>query len=259
VRSRLTIVLGLMSLFGAIGVVVWFFSNPEGVDRRQGISQLADVAGQALLLAAVAGFAAMGTLEVFRRLLHVRGWYFARALERVIGPATLSRVVSARGSARELSSIWVRLDLPLEQLVAQLAHAVDAALDEVAGAAPTYRGRVPGIEVVHELAGPEGHSLARQLEESEVGSEARRVVESRLRVLVQAALDDVQVSVGNSWRWWLRLTSCVLASLFGLLAVIYLPVGPATKAAVLSMTFVLGGFFAGFLRDVVAGVERWRS
>jgi hypothetical protein len=79
-----------------------------------------------------------------------------------------------------------------------------------------------------------------------------------LRLETQAALDDLQVSVGNAWRWRLRLTSCVLAALFALAALIYVPVPPGTKIAALAGSFLLGGFFAGFFRDLAAIVERFR-
>ena len=64
--------------------------------------------------------------------------------------------------------------------------------------------------------------------------------------------------MGNAWRWRLRLTSCVLAALFALAALIYVPVPPGSKLAALVGSFLIGGFFAGFFRDLVALVERFR-
>ena len=79
-----------------------------------------------------------------------------------------------------------------------------------------------------------------------------------LRIQTQAALDDLQVRVGNAWRWRLQLTSSVLAALFALAALIYVPVPPGSKIAALVGSFLLGGFFAGFFRDLVSIVERFR-
>lgn len=82
---------------------------------------------------------------------------------------------------------------------------------------------------------------------------------AKLRLETQAALDDLQVSVGNAWRWRLRLAACMLSALFALAALIFVPVPPGTKIAALAGSFLLGGFLAGFFRDLVAIAERFRG
>jgi hypothetical protein len=68
-------------------------------------------------------------------------------------------------------------------------------------------------------------------------------------VLLQVTIDililfGTQVSM-IAWRWWLRLISSMLAALFALAALIYVPVPPGSKFAALAGSFLLGGFFAG--------------
>jgi len=50
----------------------------------------------------------------------------------------------------------------------------------------------------------------------------------------------------------------VLATLFAFAALIYVPVPPGAKLAALIGSFLLGGFFAGFFRDLAALIERFR-
>jgi hypothetical protein len=81
---------------------------------------------------------------------------------------------------------------------------------------------------------------------------------ARLRVEAQVALDDFQVSVGNAWRLRLWLASAALAAAFGLGILLYVPVPPGTKLVALVGTFLIGGFFASFFRDIAAIAERLR-
>jgi hypothetical protein len=126
-RVRPAAVLGgivVVLIGGAISL--WFFSNPGRLSRYQATSALA-FATQALALSAVTGFAAMATLEILKRLLHLRAWFFlgqVRGLESMLGRP------DSRGSAPSRRESVRRLDIPLEQLMARLGYAVDQALDE---------------------------------------------------------------------------------------------------------------------------------
>ena len=330
------IVLTAGALFSGAVVVVWFFSNPEHLTLKEANSELADFSEKTLVLAAATGLAAMATLEILKRLLHLRGWFHSSRLRRIgsdllsFGPSTWrldpasrskspepregidfqiarslflkqtagqqadsteeaeppDRVLTKRASA---SARVRRLDVPLEQLVAQLAQQVDGAVDEIAGLRLSQRGRslltgLLGDRVVDVVmprrsaaSGPDASKLrlvisdeayrrSMGLLEDLFGQQGRySSVEwsgeelIRLRTETQAALDDFQVSVGNAWRWRLRLSSCVLASLFATLALIYVPVPAAAKTAALGSSFIIGGLFAGVFRDLVALIERFRQ
>jgi hypothetical protein len=127
---------------------------------------------------------------------------------------------------------------------------VDAALDRVA------TGRKPRNDDL--LFGLLGFPRDNQAPGTPYSFASKGEDLTMLRAGTQAALDDLQVRLGNAWRWRLRLASSILAALFALVALIYVPVPPGTKLAALVGLFLLGGFFAGFFRDLAAVVERLR-
>ena len=283
------IVYGIFAIF--VGIVLtavaaiteWFLSRPAGVTRLQATADLITFAEQTLTLSAVVGFAAMATLEIVKRLFHLRGWFF---LSRVPGAEFLRSARSVRpgekgekekgdpaekekkGEKEKSAEVdrWAgagRFDLPLEQLMAQLGYATDQALDRLfpvrsSDSAPSQATSAEPPDAADDArrGSPEYKLLARLVGEASLKG---KVDPTMLRIETQAALDDLQVSVGNAWRWRLRLTSCVLAALFALVALLYVPVPPGSKIAALAGSFLLGGFFAGFFRDLAAIVERFRS
>ncbi len=276
-RSIPPFLYGFVLLVITSGVLVWFFYAPAGVTRQQATSSLVTFAEQTLTLSAVTGFAAMATLEMLKRLFHLRGWYFSL---RVPGSEFLRSARSLRPgeegdpgekTKREPAEVSrrggvSRFDLPLEQLMAQLGYATDQALDRLFPVRSP--AKAPGQAASPEAPEPSGagddsrrDSPDYKLLAGLVGEASLegKVDQATLRLETQAALDNLQVSVGNDWRWLLRLTSCLLAALFALFALIYVPVPPGSKIAALAGSFLLGGFFAGFFRDLAAIAERFRS
>jgi hypothetical protein len=78
----------------AIAVLLWFFSSPGHLTRGEATSDLVSFATQTLELSAVTGFAAMSTLEMLKRLLHLRGRFFLREIPRLAGRALVLGLVS---------------------------------------------------------------------------------------------------------------------------------------------------------------------
>jgi hypothetical protein len=289
VRIRTFAVLVGIALAAVAIAALWFFSNPAGVTRQEGTSNLVSFAVQTLTLSAVVGFAAMATLETVKRLFHLRGRFF---FGRLAGPEFL-RLTPARpqgksakpllpkSSARSDREAGVRrFDLPLEQLMAQLSYAADQALDQLPAPSKTESldapklspadKSSPGEQAPAAPAAPDKQAAAPDPSPTDGYQFLAKLVgdatlieagsdQTTLRIQTQAALDDLQVRVGNAWRWRLRLTSCVLAALFALGALLYVPVPPGSKTAALVSSFLIGGFLAGFFRDLVAIVERFRN
>jgi hypothetical protein len=278
-RTRAIVVPAAGVLAAAVSaVVVWFFSNPEEVTRQEATSSLVTFAVQTLTLSAVVGFAAMATLEMVKRLFNLRGRFF---FDRVAGPEFLRLLDPSRRAQSDEpghKAVVRRFDLPLEQLMAQLNYAADQALDqffpdriEPEGRPPLPRAQIRPLlrrAQIRPPRTPDARVRARRDSDAYkflvrlVGEDPVRSAEegdsTMLRIQTQAALDDLQVRVGNAWRWRLQLTSSVLAALFALAALIYVPVPPGSKIAALVGSFLLGGFFAGFFRDLVSIVERFR-
>lgn len=270
VRTRFfAVLIGIVAASAAIAVLLWFFSNPEGVTRQEATSNLVTFAVQTLTLSAVTGFAAMATLEMVKRLFHLRGRFF---FGRAPGPEflRLARPLREGESAKVDHEADVRrFDLPLEQLMAQLSYAADQALDQFFPDRKPDHPPDTASSPAAPAGGASGGTSARSDADEDflvklVGKSSVRRAKTEgdptmLRIETQAALDDLQVRLGNAWRWRLRLTSCALAALFALVALIYVPVPPGTKIAALAGSFLLGGFLAGFFRDLAAIVERLRS
>jgi hypothetical protein len=266
VRTRFILV-GTFSLLSVVGILLWFFSGPTGVSRQQATSDLVTFSVQTLELSAITGFAAMATLEMVKRLSHLRGWFF---FLHIPGPEFLRSAQPEKSEKTEKSEKspavdpWagaLRCDLPLEQLMAQLGYATDQALNELFPS----RNESDLSPVTATSPGNPANSDASVVLLGKLVGQApvsRAVVENdsaSLRLKTQTALDDLQVSVGNAWRWWLRLIASVLAALFALGALIYVPVPPGSKIGALVGSFLLGGFFAGLFRDLTAIAERFRG
>jgi len=242
--------------------VLWFFSNPEGATRQEATANLVTFAGRTLTLAAITGFAAMATLETLKRLFHLRGRFF---FPLAAGPQFLGMVRPNRpgqsGDAGHGDNIR-RFDLPLEQIMAQLGHAADQAINDLftdrtePGLSPPKR-RTKLDAAQRET--DEYQFLGKLIGQDPLTKAERDGDPTKLRLETQAALDDLQVSVGNAWRWRMRLAACMLSALFALAALIFVPVPPGSKIAALAGSFLLGGFLAGFFRDLAAIVERFRG
>ena len=260
-RNRaLIIVVSVISviILAVSAVVLWFFSNPEGATRQQATTNLVTFAEQTLTLAAITGFAAMATLETLKRLFHLRGRFFfplAAGTEflRVVRPNR------PESSADDHGGDIRRFDLPLEQIMAQLGHAADQAINDLftePGSTPPKR-RTKLATAQRDT--DEYKFLVRLMGKDSLTKAEQNGDPTNLRLETQAALDDLQVNVGNAWRWRMRLAACMLAALFALAALIFVPVPPGSKIAALAGSFLLGGFLAGFFRDLAAIVERFRG
>jgi hypothetical protein len=293
-KARFIVVLVLIALAVIAIAAFWFFSSPAGVTRQQATSTLVTFAVQTLTLSAVVGFAAMATLEMLKRLFHLRGWFFLRRVpgseflrparpfrpEQKGDPAQKKEKQGENGESpgADRAAEIIRFDIPLEQLMAQLGYATDHALDSLFSGRTESKPPPPESKASRPDApppaepvtvsvpppakpaeGPDYKLLVRLVGQASVKKAQEGDDPTTLRLEVQAALDALQVSVGNAWRWWLRLTSCVLAAVFALAALVYAPVSPGFKTAALAGAFLLGGFFAGFFRDLAAIAERLRS
>jgi hypothetical protein len=269
--SRTLAISGLiLAALLAISIFIfWFFSNPADLTRQQATAALVTFAAQALALAAVTGFASMATLEMAKRLFHLRGWFFMRGIGEDIKFALIQAGWRRRyepenipAEAREPSILTApavqRFDIPLEQLIAQISHLADRELSAFDSDRPGPL-RSPALNgLLGPVAAPPWwDESAGSVHPAEREDWAGEYLVS-MRADTEAALDNLQVRLGAAWRARLRLASCGLAALFAAGALIYVPVPPGTKTAALVTSFVLGGFLAGFFRDVAALVERFR-
>jgi len=195
------------------------------------------------------GFAVMAIIQLFKPELraafhseHLARWLHFRN-RGGLWPSELSLL----GIAPE--NFGAVLELPIEQLAAQIQAAFDA---EVASRSPRSQ------EFLERILGKlQPWELYAQMQEPD-DPKSRAV----LGYLVQRKLDELQIRVHHGWRRLLRSLSLSLslaltafvASILGLWRQNLI----GTAFAVLLFA-ALGGFFASAARDIVAVVERLRT
>jgi len=256
-----------------VGATLWFFSGRE-VTAVQGTASLVRFAWQTIVLTALAGFTAMVLVDTANRLLLLRGTFVIR---RLPGHVRNRARAYPRGTEDvDLGGLSVyEANAPLEQVMARLGHQVEAIVDDVesgrrrAEAAGAVRlleellgDRRRAVEALRTLEStpPDGDRPARPRPRGS-GAEPptdRAEASLTLRHEVQDALDALQMRIAVEWRWRLRLMTSTLSSVVALVTLLFVKAPPGVKLLVLVSTFVMGGFFAGLFRDLVAIVERAR-
>jgi hypothetical protein len=154
---------------------------------------------------------------------------------------------------RELRAI---LDLPPEQLLAQIAAAADVAL-----AAPRHEdlllrallGRKPDIVEVK----PTQPGLPTRDEPFAIPEEpSRHSLSVSDTQLVGAALDNLQVTLTQQWRRAIQAMALGLSGLYGIALSLAGAISDGGHAQYLFAALVLGGPIAWTVRDLTAWLER---
>lgn len=288
-----TIAFGLTAIAAAGSVLYFLLSNllTSGSQTAAEFGHLQKAAVQILLFSAAVGVIAMAALEVIKRLTPVRALYHASALSRRLGsePAELLTEMVYRHR-------YSNLDVPIEQLTAQLQTALDQIVASVPEMALTWR---PADEVAVVREGPSlaerrlivlnaviGRNFFEFGSPKDVTSdpagtphisadisaasaapgkgpssedESLRTMEIALRSSVDAGLDSLQVAIGSGWKRLVRLSAALVAAVSAIAVSALYGVGYVALLVAMLGGFVLGGFFAWLARDLVAGIERWRG
>ncbi len=227
-------------------VFVWFFENPESLPVDQ-LRSASTGAWNLLGLSLVAGVASMAAVEVRKRLGRTRGRFHRHELL-----SRFDRKFLPLLGFHEDRGLTMRLDIPLEQVVALLSAAAEQAVlspDEFK-------------EYLCQLGGPKALSAAKKIAELRKlkgSDDALGEEHASLRQAIEQGLDSLQIELASRWRYRLRLEAALVAGGIGLGSLLLAQTGPEVKIAVLFTTFVWGGFFAWLTRDVVAGIEKWRG
>lgn len=233
--------------------------------------------GNVLSLALAAGLITTAALELAKRLTPLRGWFqrreirrylsedsrqteshVARQLDRALGDAIFFRGESEwredyyppRAAfwafrSHDLRYIYA---LPMEQLTAQIGGAVELALGST-DTASQYEALLTA------LAGEPATQLTKQGDGEDSG---QAVLRNRVSHHVQRGLEALQIVVGHRWRWFVRGSAVVIATVVALLISAQADLGLYGSWPELVIIAVLGGLLSWFSRDVMAVVERWR-
>lgn len=196
--------------------------------RIDTLSRVTAGAAQFMLFVFIIGSTSMVVIHTLKRTAFLRGRFHHRQLVRILNAGDSDRLHFAVLRIFEnvsRSEAYVRLDIPVDQLVAQLGAWVDLDLDRSA----VNRGDEldPGITMS--------------------------------RITAEQQLDVVQVSIRNAWHRFLYVAASTIALVIAAATLLIFPVNAGVAIGLLVASFAFGGFFAGFTRDIVALVERGRS
>jgi hypothetical protein len=151
-------------------------------------------------------------------------------------------------------------DSPIEQLAAQIAKAVDDAVTEPSG--ERWLAIRTGVSDASTQAGLLYSATFLRV----LGSLASADEETKLTVLVhqvasreyaQQQVDLLQISVGADWRRLISWLSVVISGVVGTTLALLVQPGQAVTASVICI--LVGGFLSWVIRDVAAGIEKWRT
>jgi hypothetical protein len=257
--------LTLISLFAAVGLFVYAVvrAAQAGVHLRSGSisGQVGDVLGFALFC----GVLAAATVEIVKRfssarasfqLALVRAWLEARRPEFLDRPDSSLRELfdamglrrgpeEGRGWAEPIGDLDSVFALPPDELLAQIATAVDATLAEPGryeGLLASVLGREPRFEEARDRPAGEA-DLRLNLADAQ-----------RLR----AALDNLQTELTQRWRRIIQGFAIWIAGVYGVVASFAGGLSGANQARYLFAALVLGGPIAWIVRDLTAVIERLR-
>jgi hypothetical protein len=225
-------------------------------------ARVATFLGESLVIA----LATMALIQVARRLLPLRGWFHRDEVERWLGSGPAINVLEARLIGwRSLAA----LDLPVEQLCAQLSAIGDHLLEEVIASPPPANERNDAVELLDRMSeGEWSRPRPPSLKDSEEWETTRR---TRVAYAIQRHLDLLQIEAGSRWRWSLLVAAIGACGVLFLVAKWVLGAGtfiqPWSNGAFAKaftwtlgtlLVALLGGYMATIARDVVAIIEKLR-
>ncbi len=147
---------------------------------------------------------------------------------------------------------YAAFDAPPDQLVAQVATAVDLAISDPYEYEPllvALVGRELPRKLRRESKPPTSREDPPRLDRREVADAQR----------IQAALDALQLRLVSVWRRLVQLSAVTLAGLYGIGLVWAAGLTEHEQARYLFAAVVLGGPGSWLVRDVTAVLERWRG
>jgi hypothetical protein len=234
-------------LLGAAGLRT-FGPHGSGIGSSSKMLELASWTGPLLWTSVAIGFGVMACIQLFKP--EIRSAFHSAAIARWLqfSPSEFrsERMIYELGMGR---SGRAALELPIEQLVAQIQAAADLELSSNYPYPIRERTRVVRI-------------ILRRFEDFPEFPEVPKELGARISFLIQRRLDELQIQVRYSWRRLLRFLALSLSLIFtSALAAAF----DLWRSNFLGTSFVvlllalLGAFFASAARDLIAALERLRA
>jgi hypothetical protein len=233
-----------------------------------------------LAAALAVGLFSMALIQTFKDLLPIRRW-FQRSwvlqwldLRRTSAGKRMSMLPAVPNDAPDLlEDDLVRLaadgdrnsfyNLPIEQLCGQLNSAAQSVLDHpeehpqllsylAAKAEPEDIAKVVSCSLMYR------QKSGSKLNDDDQQAAFTDCVDARNRVAhqVQRAIDALQLSAGNRWKFWIQIFSIALSGLVAIFTVpLFADVSDERRIGLTLLVALLGGFFAPVARDLFAGLQ----
>lgn len=270
--------LGLLAL--AFPISATEDSDYQALARGMSLGTLAWV----VLFAALASAA---LIEITKRILPIRGafqlisiadWINGRAMDELV--ILLNPAVHGGGWHKRFARL-ATFDVPVEQLSARLGYVFDDIARNPAKAPELARSLYargdPARTILLDLiarAKTEGeHGTAldadgpwfvtrRQRDDREALDEFLRDwsnLAGDVGSSVQTQLDGFQLATARAWRRYLTWYSIAVASLVGAVVSFLLRADGPSLSLALALCATIGTFLSWLVRDLTAGIERWRN
>lgn len=227
---------------------------------------------EVLWFTVICGLASMATVEVGKGLFGLRGiyqrqqiakWLQQRAPNDEARPAVFELLLRAMGidviaynaddielrpAARRAAKRQMRqlFALPIEQLAAQISIAADLALSDPI----RYSALLGALSAEHHTSAA-SHELG-------VRSKDVSGTELRLAQRVHAGVDQMQISVGERWRHYVRGTAVLVSGAYGIVLANTTIANQDAEFSNILAALIIGGMLSWVFRDLAAAIERWR-
>jgi hypothetical protein len=103
-----------------------------------------------------------------------------------------------------------------------------------------------------------GRDIVLTQEKDALGLEGKAYDDVEIVQYINGAIDAFQITVGEGWRRYLRTVAIIVSGAFGVAFLKLVPANHLASGLYILASLTLGGFFAWFLRDLTAIVEKLR-
>ena len=231
----------------------------------------------AVPLAAI-GTVSMALIQTAKNVLPLRSWFQRARIRRWLFEAArdVSRPTKVNVCTTKAETDLISLatsgdeeafyNLPIEDLCAQIRNAVPVIMDYPSLHADLFYclASEASMEDLAFLLEPPPHEVffkRDQSAENEKRIRAFAAAKARVSLQVRCSVDAIQTSIGFRWKRSLQIASLVLSAAVGIIA-LYLGGDQNSSYPRFGATIMIGvlsGFLAPVARDLVAGIEKWRT
>ncbi len=217
------------------------------------------------------GLLSMAIIQMFKDILPVRRWFQRSWVQKWL---RLKRSAEYLAAEKDLVQLATDGDynsfynLPIEQLCGQANAAAQAALDNPKMHALLLRclgSEADPNDLSTIIGGPPPEARKPRAQFAPDDPSLGRVddyVDARNRVAhqIQRAIDSLQVSAGQRWKFWIQLLSMAISLIIACLGVSFFgELYGWQRVETIIAVALLGGFFAPIARDLIAGLQQLRN